>query len=153
MRILVASDSHGDTYGLKCAIEQQPTAGAVYFLGDGEHDIDYIKSIFPQKPIFAVKGNCDFGSFLPANGVDIVEDVKIYFTHGYSEQVKSTKSILLDKARDCKASIALYGHTHTADTTYCDGIWLINPGSILRDEYAVIDITKQGIMPILMKVR
>lgn len=153
MRIIVASDSHGDTYGLKKAVEQQPTAKAMYFLGDGEYDIELIKSMFPMLPVFSVRGNCDYASALPCSLTDIVENNTIYVTHGFAEQVKSTKAILWDRAREKNASIALYGHTHFADTTYYDGIWLVNPGSIRNDEYAVIDITQKGIMPILMKIK
>lgn len=153
MRILVVSDSHGDQYALREAIIQQPTAKAMYFLGDGEHDVDYAQGANPMLPILKVKGNCDFGSQLPAYMIDEVEGKRIYFTHGYLENVKYTKQNLYDRARDNKASIALYGHTHIPDTTYQDGIWLINPGSIREDNYAVVDITSGGIMPILMKLR
>lgn len=153
MRILVVSDSHGDSYALRNAVEQQPSARVMYFLGDGEYDLEYAKGVNPLLQIFNVKGNCDYASSSPAFLVDEVENTRIYITHGYAEQVKYTKSLLLDRARDNSASIALYGHTHNPDTTYCDGIWLVNPGSIRNDDYAVVDITKQGIMPVLMKLR
>lgn len=153
MRILVISDSHGDSYALRQAIEQQPTAKMLFFLGDGEYDTAFLDGSPSGMFVHKVKGNCDYGSSLPAYVVDEVGGIRIYACHGHMEQVKYTRQYLIDRARDNGASIALYGHTHVSDTTYCDGLWLVNPGSIRNDSYAVIDITEQGIMPILMKLR
>lgn len=152
MRILVLSDSHGDPYAIKQAVDEQPTAGILFYLGDGEHDLSLVEgrhNIYIHK----VKGNCDFGSTLPSYIIDEVDGVRVYATHGYVERVKYGKTLLRQYAADNKATIALYGHTHVADTTYDDGIWLINPGSIRMGEYAVVDITPKGIMPILMKLK
>lgn len=154
MRILVISDSHGDSYAVRQAIAEQPTAKIMFFLGDGEHDLDFLDSSASRLFVHKVKGNCDFGSSLPAYVVDEVNGVRIYACHGYAEQVKYGTSALRERAADSKVSIALYGHTHVADTTYDNGIWLVNPGSIRQGSYAVIDITENGgIMPIIMKLR
>lgn len=153
MRILVISDSHGDSYAVRQAIAEQPTAKMMFFLGDGEYDLRFLNDVNSGLFVHKVKGNCDYGSALPAHVVDEVEGVRIYATHGYAEGVKYTLEHLIERAEDSKASIALYGHTHNADTKYIDGIWLVNPGSIRQGEYAVIDITKSGIMPILLKLR
>ncbi len=153
MRILVISDSHGDSYSVRQAVTEQPTARMLFYLGDGEYDLELVECMKRPLYIHKVKGNCDFGSILPANVVDEVEGVRIYATHGYVEKVKYGTQLLRQYAADNKAAIALYGHTHNPDTTYSDGIWLVNPGSIRMGEYAVIDITAQGIMPILMKLK
>lgn len=153
MRILVISDSHGDSYSVREAIIQQPTAKEIVFLGDGEYDIDSIGSLVGNIPVIKVRGNCDLGSSLPAYAVDEIEGVRIYCTHGYAENVKYTMSILKEKAVENKATVVLYGHTHKPDTTYEDGIWYVNPGSVRQGTYAVIDVTPKGIMPIIMKLR
>lgn len=153
MRILVISDSHGDSYAVREAVVQQPSARTLYFLGDGEHDLDFARSVNSRLSVFAVKGNCDYGSQLPSCMLDEIEGRRIYCTHGYLENVKYGTSVLLERAKEHNASVALYGHTHNADTTYCDGIWLVNPGSIRNDSYAVIDFTPNGIMPVIMKLR
>ncbi len=152
MRILVVSDSHGDSYAIRQAVAEQPTAKIMFYLGDGERDLEFVEgksNLFIHK----VKGNCDFGSSLPNCVVDEVDGQRIYATHGYVERVKYGTSLLRQYAAENKAAIALYGHTHVADTTYSDGIWLVNPGSIRMGEYAVIDITPKGIMPILLKLK
>lgn len=154
MRILVISDSHGDSFAVRQAIIEQPTADILFYLGDGEYDLKFLDNTLSRLFVHKVKGNCDYGSSLPAYVVDEINGVRIYATHGYAEQVKYGRSVLRERASDNKASIALYGHTHVPDTTYDDGIWLINPGSIRQGSYAVIDITeKGGIMPIIMKLR
>ncbi len=150
MRILVVSDSHGDEYKLRKAIEQQPTAQYMFFLGDGERDVE---CLFVPMPVIKVRGNCDWGSQLPAYSVDEIQNVKIYSTHGYAENVKYGNSLLRQRAKEQGAHIALYGHTHYPVTEYVDSVWYINPGSIREGNYAVVDITQSGIMPILMKIR
>ena len=153
MRILVISDSHGDSYSIRRAVLEQPTAKIMFYLGDGEYDLDLVESMSRAPYIHKVKGNCDWGSVLPARVIDEVDGIRIYATHGYVENVKYGLSVLRQYAADNNAAIALYGHTHNPDTTYSDGIWLVNPGSIRAGEYAVVDITPQGIMPILMKLK
>ncbi len=150
MRILVISDSHGDALKLRKAVEQQPSAEILFYLGDGEHDLEYAGV---QIPAVKVKGNCDWGSELPAFSVDKIEGKTIYSTHGYAEFVKHGITGLMDAAKNYDAHIALYGHTHNPVTQYIDGVWYINPGSVREGNYAVVDITKSGIMPILMKIR
>lgn len=148
------SDSHGDKYAVRKAISEQPTAKMLIFLGDGEYDLKFLEDVPSKLFVHKVKGNCDYGSNLPAYIVDEVEGVRLYCTHGYLENVKYSLTGLKERARAYKVSIALYGHTHNPDTTYEDGIWYVNPGSIRQDSYAVIDITSKGeIMPIIMKLK
>ena len=150
MRIVVVSDSHGNSNNLRRALLNQPSAELVIFLGDGEWDFKHVGT---DKPSIAVKGNCDWGSDLPAFAVTQEKGYTIYCTHGYAENVKYGEERLMERAREYRAHIALYGHTHNPVTKYEDGLWLVNPGSIYDGSYAVIDLTEKGIMPILMKVR
>ncbi len=150
MRILVISDSHGDSLKLKRAVSQQPTADYLFYLGDGEHDLEYAGV---DIPVIKVRGNCDWGSILPAFSVDKLMDKVIYSTHGYAEFVKYGLTGLISAASEHNAHIVLYGHTHNPVTQYIDGVWYINPGSMRDGNYAVVDITKSGIMPILMNIR
>ncbi len=149
MRLLVMSDSHGRKNMLLEAMELHPEADAVIFLGDGERDIEFVKNYFPDKKIYAVCGNCDFNSELPTFLLEKFGGRTVFVTHGHCESVKYSLAVLKEKARNCAASIALYGHTHVPDTTYDDGIFIVNPGSIAVGKYAMLDITDKGIMPIL----
>lgn len=149
MRLLVLSDSHGRKNLMLKAVKLHPEADAVIFLGDGEGDIDFLKEIYPDIKLYAVCGNCDFSSSLPLFLLEKFGGKTVYAAHGHNESVKYSLYGLKQKARSCSASIALYGHTHVPDTTYEDGIWYVNPGSVSVGKYAMIDITDKGIMPIL----
>ncbi len=150
MRILVISDSHGNYYNILKAVEQQPSAEMIVFLGDGESDF---AKCHVEKPCIQVKGNCDWGSDLPACVITEEKGRIIYCTHGYAEMVKFGDENLIMRAKENHAHIALYGHTHNPVTDYKQGIYLVNPGSIHDGKYAVVDITPNGIMPILMDLR
>lgn len=154
MRILVVSDSHGDSYAVRQAVTEQPTAEMMFFLGDGEYDLKFLDNTLSRFYVHKVKGNCDIYSSLPANVIDEVNGKRIYATHGYAERVKYGTELLKQCAADNDVSLVLFGHTHVPVTVYEDGVWYVNPGSVRDGKYAVVDITDNGgIMPILMNLR
>lgn len=153
MRILVFSDSHGNFKSMQKAIQAQPEAETVLFLGDGWNDFEYCKKLLDGKRIYSVKGNNDFNCEYPLRQVITESGEKIYITHGHYEYVKSSVSRLLVKARENQCTIAVYGHTHHQQIDYCDGIHIFCPGALYNDEYGVIDITDKGIICIGMKVK
>lgn len=155
MRIVVISDSHGRTNAIDKILFSQPRAKHVFFLGDNVRDIEDFEFLYPDKNFYAVAGNCDYNMISPTKGIKELEGVKIFYTHGHTLGVKSTKEHLLKTAKQNGCQIALYGHTHIADTVYEDGVYLVNPGSVScprsgSPSYAVIDIEKGGIMPIII---
>lgn len=154
MRILVTSDSHGDYYTFKKAVLAQPKADAVIFLGDGENDADKIKLDFPDKMVIAVRGNCDFCS--SKNGYELITACgkTILATHGHLYNVKFGYEEAYAAAREFGADILLFGHTHKAFSTYKDGLYIMNPGSICTPDpsYGWIDITEKGILTNIVKL-
>jgi len=147
LRIIVLADSHGDTFDLLRAIESEPAAKYAVFLGDGAEEAENAESVYSNRMVFkSVRGNCDFGSSLPDCETIVVEDVNIYITHGYKEQVKFGLTQLIFEARGRNAKIALFGHTHQQYYEYDDGLHLFNPGSIRELNYGVVDITPAGIV-------
>lgn len=148
MRILVTSDTHGDAASLRRAILAQPKAEMVIHLGDGQEDVDSVRFSFPEKTFLQVKGNCDWGSALPAIGEYEVGGVKLFYTHGHVYGVKSGDCQILSEARSRKANIVLFGHTHNPREDYEDGLYIMNPGRLSGWEptYGAIDITEQGIV-------
>ncbi len=157
MRVAVISDTHRRTDVIDKILSAQKEARYIFFLGDNIGDIEDFEFLYPEKRFFAVCGNCDFGSIAPTTGVAEVEGVKIFYTHGHTLNVKYTTQKLLKcaKQQDCK--IALFGHTHIPKILYEDETYIVNPGSAAcsregSNSYAVIDITKNGIMPIIIKL-
>ncbi len=152
MRILVLSDSHGDISSMQMALNMHREAETIVFLGDGEDDFDYVRKGINDKMIYAVKGNCDFYSLLPANEIFNAGDVKVYASHGYAENVKYGTSMLYEKAREHGCKLALYGHTHIPKLEYDNGVYLFCPGSIRDGQYGMVDITEAGIICINAKL-
>lgn len=154
MRILVVSDSHGDAAALRRAILAQPKAEVVIHLGDGEQEAARARADFPEKMFFQVRGNCDWGSTLPVTGTYEVDGVKIFYTHGHAYGVKSGLYNAVCAAREQRAQVLLFGHTHNALTDYEDGLYIMNPGSLSgwRAGYGTLDITPQGIVTNTVKL-
>lgn len=154
MRILVVSDTHGDTFTLKKAVLSQPSAEVIIHCGDGEDQSNWLKENFPEKMVIAVKGNCDWCSNLPATEEITLEGKKIFITHGHLYNVKYTLTNLYFTAKEKNADIVCFGHTHNAISEYSDGLYILNPGSChgYDASYAYIDITPQGIITNIIKV-
>ena len=152
MKILIMSDSHGRRdLVLKC-IEQHPDTEAVLFLGDILSDIKGMEKRFPEKEFHYVKGNCDYGSDVPAELLVTLQGTEILLTHGHAHGINYGINALLAYSRKIGAKIALFGHTHVPYNQYHDGIYMLNPGSIAfprdcsRPSYGLIDITPKGII-------
>ncbi len=153
MRILVLSDSHGDYFSLKKAIDAQPTAEVVIFLGDGYTDFEKCRHFLENKKVYCVRGNNDFHCDYPKNAIIEENGVKIYLTHGHYEYVKSGLGGLISVSRRNNCKLALYGHTHVQQEDNYAGIKMFNPGSIRNDEYGIIDIVDNGFICIGVKMK
>lgn len=146
MRILVVSDTHGDLHTLLKVVKSQPTAEVIVHCGDGEEQLQYLKNNFKDKMVVGVKGNCDWCSQLPSKEIIRVCGKTIFITHGHLYNAKLTLYPLMCAAREEKADILLFGHTHNALTYYEDGLNMMNPGSChgYMASYGYIDITEKG---------
>ena len=147
MKLLVISDSHGarDNLARFALLAHRLHADTVIHLGDHADDLS------PQAlpcPLITVRGNCDWGSSTPVTGEYTALGVKIFFTHGHLYGVKSGEYNIVCAARERKAQVLLYGHTHNAFTDYEDGLYLMNPGSLSgwQATYGTLDLTEQGIV-------
>ncbi len=157
MRIVVISDTHKRVGVIRDILDSQPTARHIFFLGDVTADIEDMDLEYPDICFHIVSGNCDFFSLYPTSNIETVNGVKIFFTHGHTLNVKYGTSNLLKTAKENGCKIALYGHTHTSQILYEDGIYIVNPGSPseprdFHKSYAVIDIESNGIMPFIVKI-
>lgn len=153
MKVLVMSDSHGDSFSAALAVEQQPQAEYVFHLGDGEHDIDDLIAVYRRKDFIKVRGNCDFLSDLNVSVLVEIAGKRIFATHGYAQYVKQGLTSLYFAAREKNADIALFGHTHSPMTDIYNGLAVFNPGSVRDGNYGVLEITPQGITCSHEKVR
>ncbi|NMA06991.1 MAG: metallophosphoesterase [Ruminococcaceae bacterium] len=147
MKILIVSDSHGDHSAIERVISKNPDADLLIYLGDGYRDFVSVKSKNPEIPMVAVKGNTDYSCSEPDDRVMALEGVRFFITHGHKYLVKRGLDMLINRAIELNADIALFGHTHIRKETEKNGLILINPGSCARDannciSYAVVNVNK-----------
>ena len=158
MRILVLSDSHRDSFSLKEAIDAQPGAKTVFFLGDGLAELDALIPQYPGKTFFSVRGNCDWGSAARETGLVTVDQTSIFYTHGHNYHVKYSLYDLKSAARTAGARVLLYGHTHEPMQSYEEGLYIVNPGTVSgsrtgKRTYGILDLTPAGIVTNVLQLR
>lgn len=146
MKILVFSDSHGDKDALlKVVALELPEL--ILHLGDHDRDCGVVEWEFPEIPLRSVRGNCDRSS----SNLDIDEFTlggkRFFMTHGHLYGVKMGYTPILNSAACRGADVLLFGHTHVALYNVCEGISIVNPGSISmgRKTYAVLE-TGNGVV-------
>ena len=131
MKILIVSDSHGDTAALRSAITRE-NPDRVFHLGDVNRDAQRMIAAFPKLPIDAVLGNCD--AFSGGDGPDELQvtagGVNFFLTHGHRHRVKLGTGLLLREGLSAGADVICFGHTHRAVCRQQDGVWLVNPGTV-----------------------
>ena len=148
MKLLVFSDSHGMPLYMREALERHCTADAVIFLGDGMRDFEAMRALFPEMAFYAVRGNCDFGSDAPVKMVLDLGGARIFCTHGHAYNVKYGLYSAVCAAREEKANLLLFGHTHEPLETYDDGLYILNPGSVSAypASYGIVELSSAGIV-------
>ena len=130
MKILVFSDSHGNTAHMERAVELM-RPDQVLHLGDVARDAQALARRFPQLPVTWVAGNCDGpGTGDPEQQLLTLEGRCILMTHGHRYQVKLSPYTAILAAKEAGAQILLFGHTHNAVCFREGGLWVMNPGSI-----------------------
>ena len=149
MRILVVSDTHRQYENLETAIARV-MPDKIFHAGDAEGGEDYIEAVC-DCPLEIVRGNCDFGSTLPAEVVLGVGNHVVLLTHGHLFGAGFGVEGLAAEARNKDADVVIYGHTHCPQITYVDDIAIVNPGTISyprqegrKPSYLVIDVDRFG---------
>lgn len=120
-------------------------------LGDNYSDADKFAQSLNINEVHNVFGNCDF--YYTNDGIvleKMIEGKKVIMTHGHKYNVKSGLSKLLLFAKEKKADLVLFGHTHKALNELMDNILFFNPGSTThpregRPTFGIIKITQDGI--------
>lgn len=146
MRLTIFSDTHGHTELMASAVRRTRPDILVH-LGDHIRDSRILESEFPELPLYAVPGNCDFASHGQDTLTFMAGAVTVFATHGHRYFVKSTMDSLLNAAHFSGAQLVLYGHTHIARIEYPAGMTVVNPGSAglgQRPTFAVVDISDSG---------
>lgn len=148
MKILVVSDTHKNFRALKDVVDKVDFDILIH-LGDGEREFDDIQSLFPEKAMIYVAGNCDFDRHETVH-VAKIGDVRIFCCHGHTLGVNGGIEHLAATAKQNMCNIALYGHTHIHRTEVIGGVLVMNPGSLdsprggNKPSYGIITIEQNG---------
>ncbi|MCD8147103.1 MAG: YfcE family phosphodiesterase [Clostridiales bacterium] len=128
MKIIVFSDSHGNVSNMIEVVERE-APDRVFHLGDCLRDAKELQMAYPDLEMDTVPGNCDWRSTAPQEKKLTIQGYSLLLCHGHDYGVKSGLGSLAYHARQEKVSMALFGHTHEAQTARRGGVRLCNPGS------------------------
>lgn len=137
MKILIVSDSHGNTQKVLDLIKQYPNMDLYLHAGDSQ------ESEYALFPFQTVKGNCDYDSNMNERFMTDTPFGKLLMKH----KPNITK-FELDAYR---IKIFVFGHLHKRCFYQEEGIYYVSPGSISyeRDKYnegyLIINIEKDKI--------
>ena len=158
MRLLVFSDTHGNTGRIGRVLSKHKDIKTVLFLGDGLDDLASVPEI-KDRELYAVSGNCDNGAAsAPASLLQEFCGRKVFMCHGHGYRVKWGTQSLIAAANARQADIVLYGHTHEPECTYINGLYVINPGSLgypygPKPSYATIEVNEKDILPNIINMK
>ena len=148
MKILIMSDTHGNSSRAFNAHTLSDPVDAIVHLGDGSGDADLLREAL-DIPVINVAGNCDAGSNAPRELMWECEGKRILLTHGDAYHVKSGLARLRQRAKEIGVDAVLFGHTHQGLLECQAGLLMLNPGALSNGShhrsYAVLNITPDGI--------
>lgn len=154
-KILIFSDSHGDINRCLDIINSSGNVHAIIHAGDYAGDAEDLQSIYPNIPVYYVKGNNDFFSSAPGHMTTIIDGVRIYITHGHEQRVKYESDYHTLRLSAAKASpnLVVFGHTHIPYISYDGGFTVLNPGSIrFSATYAIAEIENGTVKTSILEV-
>ena len=130
MRILVASDSHGDYMSLRKAFKKEQNIDAFIFLGDGERDYDIVTANMAGITTYRVRGNNDWDTGIKLFMAMEIGGHKYLISHGHSFEVWRNGDMLINAANQNGCQVALFGHTHCRHYSFENSVHIFNPGSV-----------------------
>lgn len=148
-RVLLISDTHGDFERFVPRIKKLGEIDLVLHMGDVEHENDYIARQF-KCPCLFVRGNCDAFSDLPKELTFKLGKYTALMTHGDAYKVKMSYQNLIYRAEELECNLAFFGHTHVRMVKDCNGITIVNPGSLKYSmafghlEYYIAEFDDEG---------
>ena len=88
--------------------------------------------------VYAVRGNCDWGSDYPAELVFVIDDVRFFLTHGHrflhradawDIAIAQGSALTGLGIEPCRPDVVIFGHLHNTMRFTHHGVLFINPGS------------------------
>ncbi|MFH2113384.1 MAG: YfcE family phosphodiesterase [Spirochaetota bacterium] len=133
MRLLVVSDTHGDSANLISLLRViGSSVDGLIHLGDGSGDIDTAARYgSPMPTAWCVRGNIDSDWSVPPSRRIQAGSQTILAAHGQLHLGDSWQPFV-SAAKKQGAQAFFFGHTHVPFLKWMDGVLLLNPGSLSR---------------------
>ena len=158
MKILVFSDSHGSTKTMIDIISKTENVDMIIHLGDLVKDAEEIEYTFENIGVEYIAGNNDWSSDAQKEKVLMIENKRLFITHGNIYSVKNGYSNIIGRGQELGVDIVMFGHTHVPNEDYFKNMLLFNPGSItlparrFSPSYGVIEITNREIKSVIYRI-
>lgn len=129
MKLVIISDNHGDTYYMEeiRSIYEKEVTGWIH-CGDSE--------LLEDNPLWqhykTVAGNMDIADGFKLEQIVEFDGEKCLIAHGHRHAVRRSFADLKKRAIEEGCRFVFYGHTHIARVDVEDGIFFVNPGSIMQ---------------------
>ncbi|PLX98450.1 MAG: hypothetical protein C0623_12310 [Desulfuromonas sp.] len=135
MKIGVLSDTHIEDLGFGINFLSElvcgPLAGVDVVLHAGDIVHPDLLDCFEQKPVLAVRGNCDLDSpGLPTKRIFEAAGFRIGLIHGWGNPVAVANHVLTEFSTE-QLDALIFGHSHYPLCRRLDDMLLFNPGSAL----------------------
>ena len=138
MKILIITDSHGNTNKIYDIISQE-SPNIIIWTGDHSWDGEECSFAFPDIKFYIVRGNCDiFDRKFNDNEIFDIDGIKIFITHGHLYNVKKEMYTLEAIAEKYDVDAVCFGHTHIPYYEEKNGIKYFNPGALKDNRYGVL---------------
>lgn len=132
MRLGIVSDSHGNIEALQKAAGKMGPVSVLIHAGDFYEDALELARLtgLPGSALKAVRGNCDISRRGQQEELFSAGGVRVYLTHGHRYEVKRSLEKLCRRAKEVRARVVVFGHSHLASLLWRDDILFVNPGSV-----------------------
>lgn len=151
MRSLIVSDTHGKHDNFDAVLEREGKIDLLIHAGD-VHDERYIEAAL-NCPKHMVAGNNDYFTFLPKEKEFSLGNYRVYLVHGHQYHVSFGMQRIESIARQKKADIVIYGHTHMPREEKLGELLLLNPGSLSEPRqkgrvatYILAEVDEKGVL-------
>ncbi len=137
-KLLVISDSHGNSFKIEQALERERPVDWIVHCGDGAGDLAHVP-VHRGVNIIRVLGNVDTwrGYDYERSVVQQIEGVTVMVVHGDLFRVQDGFGVLEREAEKHGAGLVLFGHTHVKLLRNGNPV-LFNPGTVSKGTYGVI---------------
>jgi putative phosphoesterase len=148
MKIMVVSDTHGNYLAPLLCLDEHDGIDLIVHLGDEIGDAKMLQKL-TSVPVILLPGNCDPDAREPRELCGVLGGQRFFMTHGDLYRVKNGLDALKGKAAGEKASVVLFGHTHTPLVQREDNLLLINPGTMMSGSksrsYALVEVSSSSV--------